>query len=1013
MLITQPSFTGGEVSPSVQSRVDISKYAVSAKTMKNFFCHAHGGVSNRPGTLMVEEVKDSSKKGRLIPFIYSNTQAYALLFGDYSLRFIAEVSGTHGYLTQNLVASGTFKWSASGSGTSEYYLELAAGGTPGIMEVLNLFENSVEISEGTLGSLSAGEWGWGDNDTLGYSTLYVRLTDSVDPDTKADGYLYHILELTTPYSESDISSLDVKSTKGEIYIAHPNYYPRLVTYTSSVDWSIEEVPIIDGPYRSVTPDDFGISMKVTGRTGIVFIQASEVVFNSKHIGSPLRLGFTSPNDATDIQWGYGIIQGIAQSLKVNDKYIWASSAGTGKYLTQRQSGGGYGDPGLTEPTTVYEDGVEMTQGVLGSLSSGEWAWGDDDSLGYNTVYAIGFNSATPGDAVYSGGDGCVFSVIDSSTGDGVCVEVNDEYPYLYEHVTNPKFIYGTLGWNFVDAIITTGYDKLDVNIMDGMLAFHGYKSSLAFAVIEVYEQATYQLTINVAEYFQGNAAASGSLRVYVGYTYGGVQYLGSQTISATGIYKYTFTTVTGYDYAWVTISGAYVTSYDIWKVSEVSVVKMEKSASDFRIGAWNDTDGYPSVIGVHEQRLIFGSTEAYPLTAWFSRTGNFNNFGFDSPHGSSDAFTIKLDSGVLYPLKWIVSLNNLIIGTTGNEWRLQAGSSSTGMAVDSVDADPQSYNGSNDTGPLVIGNEVIYVQKGGDSVRSLTYSLEVDGYSGKDLTIMASHLFKDYGITEWTFAKSPYSIIWAIREDGTLLGFTYMISQDVWGWHRHVTEGDFESICSIPGSDGRDLVYAIVERTINSATKRFVEVLRPRISNSATHNYTFMDCSVVYDGVATTTITGLDHLEGEAVAVLADGEIITGKTVSSGQITLTDAAALVHVGLAFECELELLPIYMQDKNYGSSDGRKKTIPSVNIHFEDSRICKIGPDSTHLDNVRFRDDVTDDEPITLFTGQKSISLNSGYDLDGKLVIKQSDPVPLTILSVTPDVVVSPGKGNKAW
>jgi hypothetical protein len=1004
MYITQPSFTGGEVSPSVQARVDLAKYGTSAKTMLNFFCHAHGGVSNRNGTYFVGELEDSSKLGGLIPFVRSKTEAYVLAFNDYTLRFIREVDGVIGYVTLALVASGTYKWTPSTAigAVNEYYMELDAGGDPSILETFNVIENGTAMTEGTLGSLSAGQFAWGDNDTLGYSTVYVRLTDSVDPDTKADNYLYNIIEIATPYGEADLSELSVSQSEDtkSLYIAHSDYYPRKLTYTSGTSWSIAEAPFVDGPYRAVTADDALVSIVVTGRAGdMIGVRASSAIFETKHIGSVLRVGATNPADATEVQWGYGTIEGFAVFLVDNGTYELVTS-GLEKYV--RVYGGG--NPGFTKPSAVYEWGYkEMTEGTVGSLSAGQWGWGDNNSLGYNTIYLyLSTPVITPVDYF----DGYVFAVMDSISSPCDTVAVTPIKPFKYEQIVNPRFELGLLAWD------------LDATDIGAITMRNGYAAVLDFTWVStkimcqaftVEPRVRYNLSVTINSV---DNLVAGYLQVYVGTTFGSVNLLAAKNLTGAGTYDFYFTPGTGIEAAYITIGGAYTDSGEIWYIEEVSVTKADNSCSDFRIGAWNATDGYPKVVGSHEQRLIFGNTEAYPLHTWFSKTGNPEDFGFDTPTLASDAFITKLRSGgTAYPIQWYVSLNNLIAGTTGNEYRIEG---EGGLALDSIAANPQSYNGSDNSTPLVIGNEVLYVEYGGSSVKDLSYSLEVDGYSGKNLSIMAAHLLEEYGITEWAYAKSPYSIIWAVRSDGTLLGFTYVKEHEVWGWHRHETEGDFESVCTIPSSSGKDLVFTIVERTINSATKRFIEVFKtPRITDGDTGDYIFMDCAVTYDGVAATTITGLDHLEGEDVAVLADGVVVTGKTVSSGQITLDTAASLVHVGLAYTSDLELLPVYIQDQNYGSSKSRSISIPSVSIEFKDSRSCQVGMDSSHLDSVQFRDDVTGEEPTTLFTGERSVSLDSSYEKDGRLFIRNSNPVPLTVLSVTPDVKISNKEVSETW
>lgn len=87
------------------------------------------------------------------------------------------------------LVNATYRWTLSGSGTNEYYCELAAGGNPSLTSKTDVVEDDTYMTSGTLGALAAGEWAYGDNDTLGFSTFYVRLTDGADPDSKATDFI--------------------------------------------------------------------------------------------------------------------------------------------------------------------------------------------------------------------------------------------------------------------------------------------------------------------------------------------------------------------------------------------------------------------------------------------------------------------------------------------------------------------------------------------------------------------------------------------------------------------------------------------------------------------------------------------------------------------------------------------------------------------------------------------------------------------------------------------------------
>jgi hypothetical protein len=291
----------------------------------------------------------------------------------------------------------------------------------------------------------------------------------------------------------------------------------------------------------------------------------------------------------------------------------------------------------------------------------------------------------------------------------------------------------------------------------------------------------------------------------------------------------------------------------------------------------------------------------------------------------------------------------------------------------------------------------------GAIMRDMGYSFSSNGYDSDDLTIMASHFFERHSIVDMAFQQEPDSLLWCIRDDGALLSLTYMREQEVFAWTEHETDGDFESVCSIPG-DGYNEVWFVVKRNIDGNDVRYIERLVQRMSSTDPEDQFFVDCGKVVDlAPAATAVTGLDHLEGEAVSVLADGNVVTGLTVSSGAITLPTAAAKVIVGLPYTCDLETLNVEL-NLNTGTTQGSKVKISEVTLRFLNSRGGKLGPDSSNLDDIILRDpgDISAVEPLhsTDFT----MTISGGYSDGGRVFFRQSDPLPTTILAVIPVVDV---------
>ena len=519
------------------------------------------------------------------------------------------------------------------------------------------------------------------------------------------------------------------------------------------------------------------------------------------------------------------------------------------------------------------------------------------------------------------------------------------------------------------------------------------------------------------------------------------------------------------------------------------------SANTYRwsLAAWDGVRGYPGTATYYQQRLVLGGSKAQPQTFWMSETGIFDGFETNLPIEADDAISFTLASRQVNEIRHLVPLGSLLALTSGAEWQIASGDQ--GLAPDTVEASAQGYRGTSHLPPLLIGSSALYVQARGTIVRDLTYSFELDGYAGDDLTVFSNHLFRGYTLTDWAYTQEPNSIVWAVRSDGTLLSMTYVREQQVVAWARHDTPGTVESVASV-AEGAEDALYVVVKRTVNGATVRYVERLASR-EFDALEDYFGVDSGLTYDGRSTdgttltlsggtdwttaetltrtasaapfdagqvgrrfrvtvgddfadvdvtaftsdtvvsvapvrlvpeavrdtatadwalmaTTLAGLDHLEGETVAIAADGNAAPPKTVSGGSITLDTPAAVAHVGLPITCDLETLPINQTTRSGDNLRGNHKNVPAVGLVLHRSRGVFAGRDreafaaAQNLVELKQRDDEDWAESTNLLTGYTRLAIPTGWDQDGRVFLRQADPLPLTILSIIPEVQLG-GKG----
>ena len=305
-------------------------------------------------------------------------------------------------------------------------------------------------------------------------------------------------------------------------------------------------------------------------------------------------------------------------------------------------------------------------------------------------------------------------------------------------------------------------------------------------------------------------------------------------------------------------------------IKEFAIPASGGSTDVFALSAWGTKFGYPAEVEFFADRLVFAATYSQPQTAWFSKIGNYTDFGKTVPSVDDDAITATVNARQVNRIEDMVPLAQLILMTTGGEWKTGGGQEDV-LTPTSLSFKPQSYNGSAGLPALVVGNTALYVQNRGYVVRDIGYQYESDGYAGNDLTVFASHLTEGKAITDWDYQQIPYSIVWSVREDGVLLALTYMKEQSVVGWTPMEIDGFVESVAVIP-EGGEDSVYVTVRRTIGGVQKRYVERLASRLVTDLREGK-FLDSHLTYDGRNTTsktmTATGSTWNVGDAVTLTA------------------------------------------------------------------------------------------------------------------------------------------------
>lgn len=843
----QNSFNAGEWSALMEGRADLEKYGKAVKRLENLVIDPRGPAVYRPGLRYIAGTKTDASLSRVLPFIFSAETAYVIEFGAAYARFYKD------------------------------QVQIEDGGSP--------------------------------------------------------------VEVVMPYAAADLAELKYCQSADVFYLFHPDYPTRKLSRTSDTEWVTTEINFRPGPtYEEPVFPAATLTLSAVTGLGVTFT-AGASVFQSGDVGRTIISGagrasivdftsgtvvlcdviddFASVGSIAADSWqmqgsptgeltpssagpvgsittltSTGTSEAIVNLLEDPNDHWTASGSGTNEYYIVNTA------PFYTavKPSKVFENDVDLVEGSVGTLGIAQWDFGDNDALGYDTIYIRLTDGADP----------------DSKA------------------AADESFVKMSTATTTTDLFRSTDVGKY-IRILSGFVKITSYTSALIVKGEILKELTEATATVN-------------------------------------------------------------------WTLESEM---------------WSSTNGYPSCGVFFENRLFVAGSPAFPETVWGSVSGDYENF---TP-GTDDADSIQfsLASRQISVIRWLEPRDYLIVGCIGGEWRVGPEDTGAPLTPLNVVAKEQRTNGCANILPISIDGSTLFLQRAERKIREFTFQFESDGYKAPDLTLLAGHISLG-GIKEMAFQQSPLSILWCVRDDGKLLGLTYMRDQDVVGWHIHKTDGEVENIAVIPG-DGYDELWAVIKRTVDGSTVRYVEMLEAFFEDeNATFkannglNAFFVDSGVTYNGAATTTITGLDHLEGKTVVGLADAALITDKVVESGQITLDEEASVVHVGLPYTGLLETMRFdaRLQD---GTAQGEKKRIFKMKLRVNESGVFKAGRDENDLQVVSAQvvNDTNDEgfsfvvgEAPDLFTGDIEMVNNSRWDRAGRLTIVQDNPLPLTLIAIMPEV-----------
>lgn len=966
--VAQHGFTGGELSPHMYGRPDDAKYGYGVALAQNFIVRPQGPLRSRPGFEFITEVKDSSKKVRLLPFTFSTTQTAILEMGDKYVRFIINGSvllqnGKPYEIVSPYAESEIFDLHYEQSldtftfaHPSHPPMQLKRyGGYDWRFEELNLAER---LRPPTNVSVSA---------------YYPSNTESEDKNKVECTYV--VTALNDDGFESEKSS--PATAKGNYYVTggymtiswsrvsgatHYRVYRKtggIYGYIGETD----ELSIHDdniSPKTSTTPPlyDTSLSKRNSGIKSVTINNGGSGYQDSTSTTSvptslelpTLPLFFCVPSDNNfSVKFVLDVINGdsntIVRSIDVTANRIGTAVSNGGiSYgiyypITSRTQTITISIPSITTNSPrirfrakVVRNGQEnnsVSDGFIDSLSASRITSNSQTSFSFNNITLSASNNTA---------------------------ENRDWLSTLIAQTVSPivKAMLTNFGVSLNALLAETGQD-VDMGLVS-------------------------PVTIRVTD-----STGSGAVLV--------------PEIRNGSIIN-------------VVVQNA-GTNYSDPTLTVVSNKGSGASLSAVLYSA-NDND-YPAAVGLFEQRRWFAGTKKRPLHLWATKSGTDSELSYHRPVVDDDRIVAQAMSSKANPIRHILALQDLILFTQSSELKVAA---DTGGAItpENISIKPQSYFGATNVQPIIATNQGIYCQARSGHLREIGYNRDVYGYLSNDLSLRAAHLFDGYEIVDLCYMKAPWPRICAVSSNGMLLMCTYMPEQSLSGWSRHITwsgsqskatddlvAGSFESCATVEEGDAseEDVLYCIVKRTINGKTVRYIERMATIEEYDSTKVIGLDSALQGHFDSPVDTLSGLSHLEGALVCASYDGKYIENLKVTNGSITLPEAAHDIVVGLKIDARIYTLPFVANTVAMGR--GREKNIAKVYLMLRHQGALSAGPTLKQLVPVKrawfnkYTDEVTESS-IT----EESVNIRGKWDENGQVVIVKNDDKPLELVSMSFDV-----------
>ncbi|MBF0269343.1 MAG: hypothetical protein HQL44_12210 [Alphaproteobacteria bacterium] len=403
------------------------------------------------------------------------------------------------------------------------------------------------------------------------------------------------------------------------------------------------------------------------------------------------------------------------------------------------------------------------------------------------------------------------------------------------------------------------------------------------------------------------------------------------------------------------------------------------ATEDWDEAAFSSLRGWPVCCCFHQDRLVIGGSRDLPNRMWLSKSSELWNF--DLGEGLDDeSIEFTLLSDQVNAVRAVFSGRHLQVLTSGAEWMVTGSPLTPGK----IQVNRQTRNGSmvdRQVPPRDVDGATIFAGRTGNDLREFLYTDIEQAYTSHDLAMLAGHLCN--GPVDMDYDPAM-RLLYVVMSDGSIAAITNYRAEQVTAWSLLTTDGLFHSVAVVG-----DSAYVLVERQGDY----LIECFDPTLNT---------DSALLGEGEEPGDIwSGLDHLEGRTVSVVGDGLPVGSAVIEGGSLLLDHPATTVEAGLAFMHEIQPLP----------PAGQVKPVRLISAAFrlQDTQALRVdvGKGAQPIPFKHLGVESALDAPAQPFSGEVKLrALGWRRNLAEPLwVVRQSDPLPSTVLSVTTETKVS--------